>query len=86
MRESSPELEFESADDEVLEKARRTRLPTGSLSPEKQGSPAPMEGLGLGVVKTTPGEVGKMVEEIGGKEVVSPSNCKLLSIPIYFHI
>lgn len=41
-RESSPE--FESADDggdETLEAAARTRLPTGSLSPEKQRSPSP---------------------------------------------
>lgn len=48
-RESSPA--FESADegeeeeDETLAAALRTRLPTGSLSPEKQGTPAP-EGFG----------------------------------------
>lgn len=37
-RESSPE--YESAD-EVLAQAIRTRLPTGSLSPEKERSPEP---------------------------------------------
>ena len=41
-RESSPE--YESADDgqdETLAAAARTRLPTGSLSPEKKRSPSP---------------------------------------------
>jgi hypothetical protein len=41
-RQSSPE--YESADeggDETLAAAARTRLPTGSLSPEKQRSPSP---------------------------------------------
>lgn len=42
-RESSPE--YESADegdeDEILAQAIRTRLPTGSLSPEKERSPEP---------------------------------------------
>lgn len=55
-RESSPEaeedsmvrdlideldLDAEGEGDEVLERAVRTRLPTGSLSPEKGGSPEP---------------------------------------------
>lgn len=41
-RESSPE--YESADDgenATLAAAARTRLPTGSISPEKQRSPSP---------------------------------------------
>jgi hypothetical protein len=72
MRDSSPE--FESADegdreDRMLAAAARTRLPTGSLSPEKQGSPAP------DVLLATAGDLGKSldVKEVAGP--ASPSNC-----------
>lgn len=71
-RESSPE--FESADegeDETLAAARRTRLPTGSLSPEKQGTPAPEGFPGGG------GDFGDVFAE--GKElgvVENPNNCR----------
>jgi hypothetical protein len=40
-RESSPEYESADEGDEVLAQAIRTRLPTGSLSPEKERSPEP---------------------------------------------
>lgn len=41
LRESSPEYESADEGDATLAKAARTRLPTGSLSPEKHDSPAP---------------------------------------------
>lgn len=40
-RESSPEYESADEGDEILAQAMRTRLPTGSLSPEKERSPEP---------------------------------------------
>lgn len=40
-RESSPEYESADEGNEILEQAIRTRLPTGSLSPEKERSPEP---------------------------------------------
>ncbi|KAL2162216.1 hypothetical protein VTH06DRAFT_7129 [Thermothelomyces fergusii] len=40
-RESSPEYESADEGDPILAQAIRTRLPTGSLSPEKGGSPEP---------------------------------------------
>ncbi|KAL2135086.1 hypothetical protein VTI74DRAFT_9796 [Chaetomium olivicolor] len=40
-RESSPEYESADEGDEILAQAIRTRLPTGSLSPEKERSPEP---------------------------------------------
>ncbi|KAK3316372.1 hypothetical protein B0H66DRAFT_592577 [Apodospora peruviana] len=42
-RESSPEYEYESADegDKILAQAARTRLPAGSVSPDKERSPEP---------------------------------------------
>ncbi|KAL2019895.1 hypothetical protein VTK56DRAFT_9070 [Thermocarpiscus australiensis] len=40
-RESSPEYESADEGDEILAQAVRTRLPTGSLSPEKERSPEP---------------------------------------------
>jgi hypothetical protein len=71
-RESSPD--YESADDgedETLAAAMRTRLPTGSLSPEKQGTPA-----SDGFEDDSGDDVFGAVE---GKEVgipETPSNCK----------
>ena len=72
-RESSPE--FESADDggdETLAAATRTRLPTGSLSPEKQRSPSPdpfpSGGTDFG---NTFG--GKKIKEEEGQDVLVPS-------------
>ncbi|KAI8153557.1 hypothetical protein K4K61_003117 [Colletotrichum sp. SAR11_59] len=40
-RESSPELDTEDEDEDVLRRAMRTRLPTGSMSPDKGRSPSP---------------------------------------------
>lgn len=40
-RESSPEYESADEGDRILAQAIRTRLPTGSLSPEKERSPEP---------------------------------------------
>ncbi|KAH0425902.1 hypothetical protein CcaCcLH18_10689 [Colletotrichum camelliae] len=40
-RESSPELDTEDEDEDVLRRAIRTRLPTGSMSPDKRRSPSP---------------------------------------------
>ncbi|KAK4100514.1 hypothetical protein N658DRAFT_473017 [Parathielavia hyrcaniae] len=40
-RESSPDYESADEGDEILAQAIRTRLPTGSLSPEKERSPEP---------------------------------------------
>lgn len=40
-RESSPEYESADEGDAILEAAMRTRLPTGSMSPEKERSPEP---------------------------------------------
>jgi len=40
-RESSPEYQDADDGDATLEAAARTRLPTGSLSPEKRRSPSP---------------------------------------------
>jgi hypothetical protein len=69
-RDSSPG-EYRSADggepdDDTLAAALRTRLPTGSLSPEKQGTPAP-DGFGddLDAVVGREGGVGE-----------NPNNCR----------
>ncbi|KAH8884613.1 hypothetical protein GQ53DRAFT_730350 [Thozetella sp. PMI_491] len=40
-RETSPEYESADEGEEILAQAMRTRLPTGSLSPEKERSPEP---------------------------------------------
>lgn len=40
-RESSPEFDSEDEDEDVLRRAIRTRLPTGSKSPDKGRSPSP---------------------------------------------
>ncbi len=40
-RDTSPDYESADEGDETLAAATRTRLPTGSLSPEKQRSPSP---------------------------------------------
>lgn len=66
-------MEFESADegDATLEAARRTRLPTGSLSPEKGRSPSP------DVFPERGGDFGKTFGEIKEEEeqeVVLPSS------------
>jgi hypothetical protein len=81
-RESS--MEFESADegDATLEAARRTRLPTGSLSPEKRRSPSP------DVFPEKGGDFGKTFGEVRqeeGQEVVLPSaenpnNCMISNL------
>ena len=72
-RESSPE--FESADeggDETLAAAARTRLPTGSLSPEKQRSPSPDPFSSGGThFENTFG--GKKIKEEEGRDVLVPS-------------
>ncbi|TVY57374.1 hypothetical protein LCER1_G002404 [Lachnellula cervina] len=72
-RESSPE--FESADeggDETLAAAARTRLPTGSLSPEKQRSPSPDPFPSGGTdFENTFG--GRKVKQEEGPEVIVPS-------------
>ena len=73
-RESSPE--YESADDgedATLAAALRTRLPTGSMSPEKQGTPAP-DGFGADFGDDVFGE-GKG-KEVGMAE--NPNNCESL--------
>lgn len=66
-------LEYESAEegeDPTLAAAARTRLPTGSLSPEKQGSPSPDPfPAGAGDFGDTFGEV----KREDAKEVVAPS-------------
>ena len=84
-RESS--LEYESADDggdATLAAAARTRLPTGSLSPEKQRSPSPDP------FPAGPADFGKTfggeIKQEEGQEVIVPSvenpnNCmKLLPL------
>ena len=77
-REPSPESDYESAEDKMLEKAARTRLPTGSVSPQKQRSPSPDPYPGGGDFgKTFGGEVKR--EESEEKDVVpaaeTANNC-----------
>lgn len=73
-------MEYESADeggDATLEAAARTRLPTGSLSPEKQRSPSPdpfpSRGADFG------NAFGEIKQEEGGEVNVTtaenPNNC-----------
>ncbi|ROT36665.1 hypothetical protein SODALDRAFT_281759 [Sodiomyces alkalinus F11] len=55
-RESSPEHDADEGDD-VLDKAIRTRLPTGSMSPEKARSPSPgprVDTAGINVQESRP--------------------------------
>lgn len=77
-RGSSPEYESDGDVDEILEQAIRTRLPTGSLSPEKERSPEPERVGLLGVaakIKTENGEDDMKATMTGPKEV--SENCKL---------
>lgn len=71
-------MEFESADegDATLEAARRTRLPTGSVSPEKRRSPSP------DVFPDRGGDFGKTFGEVkqeegqeAGLPSDNPNNC-----------
>ena len=77
-RESSPE--YESADDgeeATLAAALRTRLPTGSVSPEKQGTPAP-DGFGADFEDD-------VFREGKGKEVgmaENPNNCEIICMRV----
>lgn len=80
-RESSPE--YESADDgedATLDMATRTRLPTGSLSPEKQRSPSPDPFNGRDFGNT----FGEVNQGEGQQELVpaveNPNNC--MSLPL----
>ena len=77
-RESTPE--YESADegrDATLEAARRVRLPTGSISPEKRRSPSPdsfsLRGGEIG------NEFGEVTKDEGHNVLVpsaeTPNNC-----------
>lgn len=88
-RESSPE--YESADDgedATLAAAVRTRLPTGSLSPEKRRSPSPDPyPSGGGDFGKTFGEV---KQEEGQDQTVAvplahnPNNCMIRTISVSF--
>jgi hypothetical protein len=83
-RGSSPEYDSDGVDDEILEQAIRTRLPTGSLSPEKERSPEP-EPVGL------LGAAARIKRE-SGEEIVKPTmagpkevseNCKcIVYVPV----
>lgn len=84
-RESSPE--YESADDgedQTLATALRTRLPTGSLSPEKQGSPSP-EVFPSGGEDFGNTFGGVVVKQDGEVAVATPSahNCMSHVLPTY---
>lgn len=77
-------MEYESADDggdATLEAAARTRLPTGSLSPEKRRSPSPdpfpSRGTDFG---NTFGEIKREEDqEVGGlPSTKNPNNCMTL--------
>jgi hypothetical protein len=83
-RESSPE--YESADDgedPTLAAAARTRLPTGSLSPEKQRSPSPdpFAGRDFGSIF---GEVGpEEGREVAVRTTENPNNCMASACYLY---
>jgi hypothetical protein len=89
-RESSPE--YESADDGegVLAMASRTRLPTGSLSPEKRRSPSPDPyPTGGGDFRNTfGGNAIKEEEGVGSPAHENSNNCRYylsnLSVMIQF--
>ena len=84
-RESS--VEYESADDggdATLEQAARTRLPTGSLSPEKRRSPSPdpfpSRGMDFGnTFREVKQEPGQEINVLPSAE--NPHNCMKL-IPV----
>lgn len=92
-RESSPE--YESADegggsDPTLAAAVRTRLPTGSISPEKKRSPSPGPypsgndnfGKTFGaVVKQEDGHEGALVPSME-----NPNNCMKLGVNVLVHM
>ena len=72
-RESSPEMDYMDADDgydATLDAARRTRLPTGSLSPEKRRSPSPDPYPAGGDFGRT---FGKVFKKEPSEDVVLPS-------------
>ena len=85
-RESSPD--YESADDGrdvTLEAARTTRLPTGSISPEKGRSPSPGAGLFDCKVGDFGKEFGGDVKAEQGRDILehspeNPNNCTLPSL------
>ncbi|KAF9876074.1 hypothetical protein CkaCkLH20_06520 [Colletotrichum karsti] len=62
-RELSPEFDSEDEDEDVLRRAIRTRLPTGSMSPDKGRSPSPVPKIDNTTIK---------LDEIPWKET-SPS-------------
>jgi len=77
-RESSPE--YESADDgadRTLEAAARTRLPTGSLSPEKRRSPSPspFPAGGVDFANTFGGIKQEEEKQIIVPPIENPNNC-----------
>jgi hypothetical protein len=87
-RESSPG--YESADDgadRTLEAAARTRLPTGSLSPEKRRSPSPEAypeggrdfGQTFGEIK----QEGQEGQEVNVLSAENPNNC--MNVPFEVH-
>ncbi|KAI9049104.1 hypothetical protein LZ554_006952 [Drepanopeziza brunnea f. sp. 'monogermtubi'] len=72
-RESSPEYEdAQDGEDAILAAAQRTRLPTGSMSPEKQRSPSPGVYPGSEVFGRTFG--GGVKREDGDKALVSSTD------------
>lgn len=66
------------ADDEILRRAIKTRLPTGSLSPEKGRSPEPERMAAVGIGKRLAVGVRKGGgRESLGREATPGDNCKL---------
>lgn len=83
-RESSAEYESADDGDATLEAARRTRLPTGSLSPEKRRSPSPEPFSGGG-------NFGKAIKQEDGTDNIldglpdNPNHCMMFCAPFYTH-
>lgn len=78
-RESTPDYEDAiDAEDATLAAAARTRLPTGSMSPEKQRSPSP--GIYPAGSEVFGREFGGVVKQEEGQEALvptteNPNNC-----------